>query len=173
MKKALGMLAAAGVIITLYSCTNERIFFKGNVVCTATNRYTNDWRYFRIELGTPSRPYVGAPALRIRSPNKIEFQSDEISVSEVLSRNGIKKMPFCTPTSASPPFDSWPPNTQEYHDGSISFAVTSNSVIQIMLVHEGEFQVVGQDRWYSLPCSEKDIRDAFGNAERVYEWWRE
>jgi hypothetical protein len=153
--------------VTLCSCANQRVFYKGSTVCTATNRHTNDWRYFKIELGTPSKPYAGDPALWIRPKDGAEFRTDQVTVTSILSRPGVKVAPFRVPVSDSPPFEPWPAGTEEYRAGSVVYVVTSNCVLHIMLVHSGEFQKVGEDRWHSLPCTEQDIREVFGSPDRI------
>jgi hypothetical protein len=152
------------------------VFYKDNIVCTATNRYTNDWRYFKIELGMPSKPYAGIPALYIQSAGGEEFRTDEITVSNVPTRDGVIKKRFhvpTVPTTSSPPFEPWPPNTEVYRAGSLNYAVTSNRVIQIMLVHSGKFRLVGETSWHHLPCTEEDIQQVFGSPDHIYEWFRE
>ena len=173
VKCASAILVAVCLVATLCSCVNERVFYKGRTVCTATNCYTNDWRYYRIELGMPSEPYAGVPALCIRPAGGKEFRTDGLTVLDVVAGDGLSKTQFCIPKSDSPPFDSWPANTEEYRAGSAVFVVSSNRVVQITLAHSGEFQLVGETKWHRLPCAETDIREVFGPPERIYEWFRE
>ena len=173
MMKAMTIVFAIGLPFLVCSCANERVFYKGCVVCTATNRQTNDWSYFRITLGTPSQPYSGNPVIRLRSKNGAEIRTDILSVSNVLSMAGVRAVPFRVQTMESPPFERWPSDTKEYRVDLINFVVQSNRVVHIGVGHTGWFQQIGSESWRALPCTETDLRTVFGKPDRVYEWFRE
>ena len=144
-----------------------------NTICTASNRRSEEWRYYRIELGTPSNPYKGIPALRIRSKEGAEFRTDQITATNVLSIENIQNTPLWAWSTSSPPFEPWPLGTEKYETGSAMFFIASNRIVQIMLVHSGQFQVVGDENWHSLPCTENDIMSVLGKPDKIYEWFRE
>lgn len=152
---------------------NTRIFYIDNIACSASNEDTGEWSYYWIEIGTPNKPYKGKPAIDISVPGVSEFKTSTISIEEIRKITGAKvsDMPAIEST---PQVGLWPKSVRQIDCGPyLSFVVSNNKILQIIIVHKGKIRRSGNSKWYELPLKEKDIIELFGKPEKTYEWFRE
>lgn len=160
-------------LFMLISCTaNERVYYKGNVTCTASNRNSKEWVYYRIELGDTTDNFIAQPVMMVRLKNGIEFRTDKITVENIENLINCEYDIFVF--DSTPPFSSWPESAKSINCSNfIKFVINDNRICQIKLMHQVEFRPIGARKWYSLPCKESDIIEVFGEPDKFYEWFRE
>lgn len=166
------LLAVCGLFI-LGCYPNERVYYNNGVACSASNRRSNEWRYYSIELGTPDFPYNGSPSIDIHTPDLIEFTSDSITTNDILDIKN-KSVLGMIAIENTPNVGKWHESAKQILCGSyLSFVIEKDKVLQIKISNGGKFRVNGTEHWFELPCSENAIVEVFGNPERTFEWFRE
>ena|GEM_PF-6866367 len=158
----------------IFGCSpNERIFYKNNIACSASNRNSEDWLYHLVELGTPNSPYNGQPVIDVDIPGVVAFTSDSITREEIMNIAGARLLDL-GPAKSTPKVGLWPEYAKEVYCGPyLSFVVDEEKILQVAIMHKGRFKMHGTEKWYELPCSEDEIIEVFGKPDRTFEWFRE
>ena len=174
MKKNISFLILLIFFGLAWGCSpNERVFYKDNIACSASNRGTDEWQYYRVEIGNPDNVYKGGPVLDISIRGVGKFQSDAVPLKSIKGSNEIEVQEIY-PTETTPQVGQWPASVTKIMCGPyLSFVVDGDRILQILIVHKGKLRISGTEKWYKIPCTEDEIIEIFGEPDRTYEWFRE
>ena len=174
MKQILCFFVLAICVGGVLGCSpNERIFYKDDIACSASNRGSKEWEYYTVEIGTPNRPYGGKPELDFKIPGIGEFRSNSVTMDYLLNIKDIK-IRETLPIESTPKVGSWPKTAKKLICGSfLSFVIEDEKIVQIKIMHSAKLKMHNEDKWHSLPCTENEIVEIFGKPDRIYEWFRE
>lgn len=159
---------------TVIGCSpNERVFYKGNIACSASNRNSEQWEYYTAEFGVPDMPYSGSPVFEISIPGLEPFMSNSITTEDIANITNVKFRKILA-IENTPNVGRWSKTAKRLYCGSyLSFVIVGNKILQIKITHNARFRMIHTDKWYNLPCTESELIEAFGEPDKTYEWFRE
>lgn len=160
--------------LLLMACSpNEKIYYKDNIACSALNRGTGDWQYYRIEIGTPNKPYAGKPEIDLMIDGIGEVKANSISLEAIKKLKDVEVKEIFA-IESPPHVGEWPNSVSTIFCGPYrSFTFKNDRILQIIIMHKGWFRISGTEKCFRLPCSKADLSEIFVKTDRTYEWFRE